>query len=394
MEIWMRTSVRRLLNISICVLRLVVIALLFPTHGKAQSATPAEALALEQQGKLEEAAQAWRSVTKRNPQDAAAFASLGVVLAKQQKYADAAVSYKRALSLNPKLPGIHLNLGIAEFKQGNFAAAIEPLRAAVAAQNASSVQARLLLGLSYYGSKQFAEASNDLELSAKSDLDNAELHKLLAHSCLWAKKYSCAFEQFQWIEQKEPGSAASHMLIGEALDGLGRTPEAVVEFQTAVSSAPREPGVNFGLGYLYWKQHQYDDAKSAFETELSVDPANPQALAYLGDIEMKKSDPEKAISLFEKALQLKDDIRIAYADLGAIYTEQRHYQDALAALQRAVNLDPAQPDTHFRLGRLYQAMRNTAAANKEFAKVRELHKKSEDDLSEKMSGSPPPLPPQ
>jgi len=58
-----------------------------------------------------------------------------------------------------------------------------------------------------------------------------------------------------------------------------------------------------------------------------------------------------------------------------------------------VKLDPAQPDTHFQLGRLYQALGNTTAANQEFAKVRELHKKADDDLLEKMSGSPPPLQP-
>ena len=49
------------------------------------------AIALEQQGKSE-AAQVWRAVTARNPTDAAAFASLGVVLSKQQKYPEAATS--------------------------------------------------------------------------------------------------------------------------------------------------------------------------------------------------------------------------------------------------------------------------------------------------------------
>ena len=97
--------------------------------------------------------------------------------------------------------------------------------------------------------------------------------------------------------------------------------------------------------------------------------------------------------MLKKAVQLKDDMRIAYADLGTIYRGQKHYKDALAALRRAMKLDPAQPDTHFQLGRLYQAMGDTAAANQEFARVRELHKKSDDDLLEKMSGSPPPLQP-
>jgi Flp pilus assembly protein TadD len=46
----------------------------------AQTKTPAEAIALEQQGRLPEAAQVWRAVIERNPNDAAALASLGVVL--------------------------------------------------------------------------------------------------------------------------------------------------------------------------------------------------------------------------------------------------------------------------------------------------------------------------
>jgi tetratricopeptide (TPR) repeat protein len=97
--------------------------------------------------------------------------------------------------------------------------------------------------------------------------------------------------------------------------------------------------------------------------------------------------------LLKKAVQLNTTIRIAHADLGAIYAEQKRYQEALGEFQVAVKLDPDQPDTHFRLGRLYQAMGNASAANQEFAKVRELHKKTEDDLLEKMSGSPPPLQP-
>jgi len=95
-----------------------------------QAQTTSEAVALEQRGELAKAAQAWRAVVAHNPNDAAAFASLGVVLSKLQKYAEAASAYRKALALNPKLPGIELNLGLAEFKQGDFAAAVPAFRAA------------------------------------------------------------------------------------------------------------------------------------------------------------------------------------------------------------------------------------------------------------------------
>jgi Flp pilus assembly protein TadD len=72
--------------------------------------------------------------------------------------------------------------------------------------------------------------------------------------------------------------------------------------------------------------------------------------------------------------------------------EQKKYSEAVAALQRAVTLDPTQPDAHYRLGRTYQALGNTAAAQKEFAKVHELHQKVDEPMALKMATAPPPLP--
>ena len=78
--------------------------------------------------------------------------------------------------------------------------------------------------------------------------------------------------------------------------------------------------------------------------------------------------------------------------LGAILAEQNDHQEAIAAFRQAEKLDPAQPDAHLRLGRLYQATENPAAAQKEFAKLRELHQKADEDIASKMSSSPPPPP--
>src|SRR5271165_4488664 len=152
-------------------------ALLSPFFASAQAPTPSQAMALEQQGKLAEAAGAWQAITQHSPQDAAAFASWGVVLSKQGKYQEAVQAYEKALALNPKLPGIQLNLGLAEFKQGRLQEAIAPLGAALAA-DPQNMQAQTLLGLSYYGTKQFAEAAKYLKEAAQADPGNAELHQV------------------------------------------------------------------------------------------------------------------------------------------------------------------------------------------------------------------------
>jgi tetratricopeptide (TPR) repeat protein len=371
--------------------KLLTGALLWPISLSAQAASPADAMALEQQGKLAEAAQVWQAVIQQNPDDAGAYASLGVIFSKQQNYPEAASAYRKAIALNPKLSGVQLNLGLAEFKQGHFQEAVVPLSSVLIADPAN-VQAQTLLGLSDYGAKHFADAVRYLEPIARSDSSNTELHDVLAQSCLWAKQYSCAKDEFRKILEQNPDSPAAHILLGEALDGLGRTPDAIAEFQEAAKASSPDPNLHFGLGYLYWKSHRYAEAKREFETQLTIDPNHAQSLAYLGDIALKATNPDQALPLLRKAVGLNNDIRIAYVDLGAVLTQQQQYADAITALERAVQLDPAEPDAHYRLARAYQAMGNAPGAQKEFATVRELHQKADEPLLSKMPAAPSPLP--
>ena len=121
---------------------------------------------------------------------------------------------------------------------------------------------------------------------------------------------------------------------------------------------------------------------------MSIDPGNAQALAYLGDIEMRKNNPEKALSYLHQAVQARNDLRIAYIDMGAVLVRQKQYKEAIAPLKRALELDPTQPDAHYRLGRIYQAIGNRAAAQQEFKKVQQLHQNADEDFASKMAAPP------
>ena len=90
---------------------LVLIALFAGPSIRAQSGnpSPADASAFEQQGRLAEAEQAWLTITRQNPNDAAAFASLGVVRSREQKYPEAAAAYRNGSNvknlMSPTTPG-------------------------------------------------------------------------------------------------------------------------------------------------------------------------------------------------------------------------------------------------------------------------------------------------
>jgi tetratricopeptide (TPR) repeat protein len=252
------------------------------------------------------------------------------------------------------------------------------------AKDAGNSQARTLLGLSYYGEKNFTQASAYLAPAAELDPSNAELNQFLAQSCLWAKKYDCALAAVRRVLTSRPESGAAHMLIGEALDGLSRTQDAVKEFEAAARLSPNEPNVHFGLGYLYWKSHQFDAAQREFQNELALEAKHAQAIAYLGDIAMKKGDPARAVVLLKHAVQIDPGLRFAYVELGRIYSRQSDYADALAAYRYAIKLDPSQPDGHYGAARVYQRMGKKAESDREFAIVVEQHQREDDRLMTKM----------
>src|SRR6202000_1702134 len=100
-----------------------------------------------------------------------------------------------------------------------------PLKAA-AAEAPTNAQPKLLLGMSYYGSTQYAEAIPYLQFAVTSSPENLQLRTALAQSCLWAAQYNCTLEQYKQILLENPDSAQADILAGEALDGLGNMTQA------------------------------------------------------------------------------------------------------------------------------------------------------------------------
>src|ERR1700742_5275314 len=110
-------SVRRF-HLFFCCLALVL-HVSFSVHATAQKKVQT-ATQLEQQRAYPKAEEAWREITTDDPQNAMAWAHLGLVRAMEGKYAEAVPAYRKALQLDPRQTGVQLNLGLALFKQQHF----------------------------------------------------------------------------------------------------------------------------------------------------------------------------------------------------------------------------------------------------------------------------------
>jgi tetratricopeptide (TPR) repeat protein len=347
--------------------------------------TPSDAQQLESRGDWKGAEEIWRQLLKQNTTDYRLWASLGIALSHQDRFADALTAYRKALALHPNDAQTELNLGIAYFKMGRLSEAIAPLRAA-ARSLGSAPQTNVLLGMSLYGTAHYREATPYLENACTFQPANLELQRTLAQNYLYSGAYDQAMVAFKKMLVENPDSPQVHVLLGEAYDAANREDLAIEEFRAATEAAYL-PNAYFGLGYLLWKTHNYQEAAREFEKELARDSNNSQALAYLADILLKQGDVQRAETLLRRSISLRPDNHLAFVDLGTIETEHKQFQAAKQHLKRAVSLDFKQADAHYRLARLNRATGDTAQAEREFALVKQLEQHKTDQSLLQVSGA-------
>jgi tetratricopeptide (TPR) repeat protein len=356
------------------------------------SATARESQLLKQARQLmerkdfAEAARLYDQVLRFNPGSYEALNNLGVAEARQGNFSKAAKAYEQALRSHPNSFPLLLNLGLSYFKAQDFAAAISPLERAVAVQPDNS-QARSVLGMAYYSERKYEPASRQFERVIAADPGNSTLQYVLAESYVRSGQNQKLLDFLQTMLENSPDSAALHMLKGEANDGLGRTREAIKEFEAAAALTPNQPNVHFGLGYLYWKERMYDKASDQFKLEIQNGGSVAKSEAYLGDIALKEGYLQEARSLLTRSERSFPTYAFTHYATGILLAQEKEYDSAAAEFRRAIELDPSRTDAHYRLAGVLRAQGKTEQAEEELKKVVQIQEKIRENLLHEVSGT-------
>ena len=165
-------------------------------------------------------------------------------------------------------------------------------------------------------------------------------------------------------------------------------------FATAAKANPKEPNVHFGLGYLLWTQHHFDEAAKEFQAELDNDAADQRSRAYLGDSLVELNQYGQAQPELETAAKDASATTMAmvHRDLGVVYAEAGRKEDAANELLQAIALDPKDVSPHWRLGKLYQSMGKKDEAKQEFAIASAMNKENSRPLTQEIGGDHPKTP--
>ena len=206
-------------------------------------------------------------------EDAYRANNIGVALLEQYKHKEAADAFKRALQLDPGLAAARINLGIALFNIPDLPAAQRELQsAATAVPNAP--QPHYVLGLLAKTQNKPAEAIVEFQKVLAIDPQDVGANVNLGQLYAQQRKYAEAVTVLRTGLAAEPYNTTALYNLGTALIRAGQREEGqkiIQQFQ-----ALRERGSGTTLGTNYLEQGRYAEAILSIPEQESADMRVPE----------------------------------------------------------------------------------------------------------------------
>ncbi len=181
-------------------------------------------------------------------------------------------------------------------------------------------------------------------MSIKSS--NFELARLLIQH----RRFKEAEDTLRQEIALNPGDARSFSFLALALDGQGKSIDALEPAREAVGLAPDDAFTHFILGVILKDLDQIPDALAAVQEAIRINPENASYHAELSSIYLQKGAWKEALAAAETGRAL-DPEDAKCANLQAIaLTKLGRKQEAQAAIAGSLARDPDNPLTHANQG--------------------------------------------
>lgn len=305
---------------------------------------------------------------------AGAHNDVGLLRAEAGDFRGASEQFAAAAKWNPKLEGIDFNWGLAAYKAEQFKDAIPPLERELQARPAN-VQAKQLLGMSYFVTENYARASELLSEVVPLRPDNVGLSYTLALSLIKQGKTEEANRAIQRMIATSGNSPQLHIVLGQAYYERGDTAKSLEELRAALSLDARTPLAHYYTGLIHLKDGRLDDAAREFESELALNPADLQSKYHLGFVLLARQDAVRGVRVMREIVGTKPDFADARYELGKALLQQGNVREALENLEAAARLAPDKSYVHYQLGQAYIAAGRKAEGDSQLELYRKLKEK-------------------
>ncbi len=258
-----------------------------------------------------------------------------------------------------------------------------------------TVDAKLRLADSYYGSKNYTAASRiykELFAGGTSSINNPYGYYQFAQALYKAGNTDEAIHEFGNLQQKFPESQyaqGSLYTIGWIYFQKENFKEAISKYRNLMEVYPSSsliPLAYYSIGDSYFNQAKYDSAIANYEKVIALYPSSDQVFDAVNGIQysyVAKNEPQKAISLIDNFVSKNPGLSFSdqlFFKKGEIYYSMREYEKAELSYKEFVSDYPNSkqvPDAYYWIGKSAQNLGQNEEAVFNFKKVFASYPKSE-----------------
>jgi len=370
-------------------------------------------LALLRQGKISEAAKAFRTALLLKPDDVDAHYALGVALSHMDRehFPEAVDQFLEVLRLKPDDVDARVDLSSILAREGDSAAATTQLEQAIRLAP-TNPDLFILLGKARLDFNDYPQAIKSFEKASDLNPQLGAAHYGLGLAFARQHDNARAIQEFRRALELNPRDAFSYVELGEIYLNTADLKEAERNLREAVNLRPDLAKPHVGLGKVYQRENAPDKAEAAYRDALRLEPNLSDAAYNLGWLlrsqgktveaaeflargeshrkarvsmgtanainadgikDVEEGELPQALVAFDKALATDPSYFMAAYNRGVVLGRLGKKLEAIAAFRAAIRLRPDFALSHYGLGIMLKSEGDPGAAD-ELAKAQSLNK--------------------
>jgi protein O-GlcNAc transferase len=232
---------------------------------------------------------------------------------------------------------------VAQWQRGNRLEA-ERLCAVQLATSTEQLDARGLLAEIYSSQREFARAAEQLRCITTLQPGDAAWHRRLGDALFASGELAGAAEAFRTAIALDPRNPRAHNNLGRALAALGEHSAAIDSYRRAIARDARYAIANNNLGIELAEERRFDEALAAYQRAAELNPAFAEAHSNRGNVLLELARAEDALGSQDRALELEPLNATFHCNRGNTLLKLRRFEDALSSFDCALRLRPESPE--------------------------------------------------
>ncbi|WP_448207827.1 O-linked N-acetylglucosamine transferase family protein [Azospirillum sp. sgz302134] len=320
----------------------------------------AQAVALENAGRLAEAEGVCRKALQADPENPVLLHRLGLVVHRLGRPGEAAALFQKSLAIRKDLD-VALDFGAVLAAISHWQGAVTVYGAALRLAP-DSIDARYGLALAHHmqGRAAEAEAHYRAVLAARPDL--GPVHDNLGLTLQAQGRFAEAVAAHREAARLSPADAGAWNNLGTALQQAGQPAEAEAAHRKAIGLDAEHASACYNLACLFQVTGRLAEATAAARRMAVLDPADAQAWLALGNAAHAAARWDEALCANARAVRLAPSDPGARNNLANALSEAGRLAEAVAEYRALLALQPDFPVAEINLAQALRGQRDTDGA--------------------------------